>query len=79
MNSAAPIPSAIPITSILKTFPSRSPDVKIQPRITKIMEITFLELIFSPKNMYAKIITKIDAEDKSTAAKDRGIFFIASL
>ena len=64
---------------MLERLVSKTPVISKHPKIAKIMHIIFLDVIFSPNNMYANISTYIGASDSRTAARDKGMVFIDSL
>lgn len=78
-NIPAPIPERIPNNGIEFKPSSKMPVIKKQPKRAKIIQINFLNVIFSPNNRYANINTKIGASERSTAARDNGTVFIDSL
>ncbi len=78
-NSPAPIPETIPNIGIEVKLSSKTPVISRHPNIANTMQISFLDVIFSPKRRYANISTKIGASDSRTAARDNGIVFIDSL
>jgi hypothetical protein len=51
----------------------------MHPMSANPMQISFLDVIFSPNSKYAIIKTYMGASDNNTAAKDRGTVFMDSL